>query len=491
MTSKDHRKQKPTGRGRKSPQRKDGPGRPGSPGATRQTRQPEQVRLLVARALLDFLAGNEFDSQPPDALSEEKDRRLFVNLLRGVVRHWRFLQGEVFRLSGRKADRLDQTLGLLACLGLYQIRFMRLPDHAAVNETVELAPTLGRHHGKGWLNGVLRAAAREGLRETDSPEKLSLAMRTSHPDWMVERWQKRFGETLTGELCENNNRFSGAGVRVETGRISPEKLLEWLDDESVQAEMHPLLHGSLWVENTAALLASQAFERGLCYVQDVSSQLLVSWITPLLSGMVLDVCCAPGGKLTQLAGQLGGKARLTALDISSHRLERVRENILRLGLTGVRLLQADGRRLPFVRGENLPEVRLRRGWDAVVLDAPCSATGTIRKYPEMKLRKLPGDLPRLADSQQALLAEAARVVRPGGLVCYITCSLEREENQDVVDTFLEAHPGWRRLSFGDIPTPEGLAEDPRGFITDGGDFFILPGKNWMGMYGACLQRGED
>jgi 16S rRNA (cytosine967-C5)-methyltransferase len=438
----------------------------------------EPVRLAVARALVAFLQGGPLAAEPPPALKGDAQRRLYVQLLRGVVRHLRLLEGEVARLGRRTLARIDVAPLALALLGLFQMRFLDIPHHATIYETVGVAPALRAGHAKGWVNAVLRAAQREGLRGDETPEPQPLAVRTSHPDWMVERWRARHGDARAAAICAANNRYEGAALRVETGRIAPEALLQRLADEGVAASRHPLLPGAVWTEHLGALLAAPAFREGLCYVQDVSSQLLMAWVAPALRGRVLDACAAPGGKLTWLAGLRRPGLWAAGAELSAARLGQVRDNLQRLRLPRVPLLQADGQRLPFAAAS----------WDAVLVDAPCSATGMIRKYPELKWRKHLDDLPRFAAAQAALLEEAARVVRPGGWLVYVTCSLEPEENEQTVARFLVGQRRFRRRSFRELSAPEGLGAMPANLLTEAGDLLLLPGDRQMGLYAALLER---
>jgi 16S rRNA (cytosine967-C5)-methyltransferase len=273
------------------------------------------------------------------------------------------------------------------------------------------------------------------------------------------------------------------------------------------------------VRHLAALLDSPAFAEGLCTVQDAGSQLLGCWIAPLLRGPLLDACCAPGGKLTHLAelalrgfnaplrgvpeplrgaaeplrgvpeplrGVAGaqpkpaGPLRLMGLDSSAKRLARVRENFRRLRLNAPALVAGDARHLPFRAGAP------GGGWDTILLDVPCSATGMIRKYPELKWRRHAEDLVRLGETQGALLDAAAPAVAPGGRIVYVTCSLEPEENEQQVEAFLARTPGFRRRSFRDIPPPPGLG-DPGGLVDAAGDLHVLPDTDRMGLFAAILE----
>jgi 16S rRNA (cytosine967-C5)-methyltransferase len=440
--------------------------------------RPDPVRLAAVRAYLAFERGGPFAAEPPAALRGEAQRRLYVALLRGLVRHRRLLQAEVARLARRPLARLEPEVVAPAMLGLYQLRFLEVAPHAALYESVALAPALRRPRAKGWVNAVLRAAQREGLRGTESPAPLPPGVRTSHPDWLLERWTRRYGAERALAICEADNRYEGAALRVEVGRITPEALLRRLEDEGAPATAHPLLPGALWSEHLGAVLRSAAFREGLCYVQDVTSQLLMAWVAPVLRGRVLDACAAPGGKLTWLAGLRRANLWAVGAEPGAGRLERLRENQRRLRLPPTPLLRADGQRLPFRDG----------AWDAVLLDAPCSATGMIRKYPELKWRKHAEDVPRFATLQAALLAEAARVVRPGGWIVYATCSLEPEENEGAVADFLAAQRGFRRVRFAELAPPPGLGADPATLLGETGDLLLLPGERQMGLYAALLQR---
>ena len=456
----------------------------------------EPARLAALRDYLAFQRGEPLREEPPGHLRAEPDRRLYVQLLRGMVRHRRLLEAELERLARRPLGRLDPAVAAAALLGLFQLYFLeRVPAHAAVFETVGLAGALKQNRARGLINGVLRASLREGAESRAALAMLPLAVRTSHPDWMVARWTARYGEAAAAAICEANNSGGGLTVRVEAGRISREELLERLAAEGVTAEAHPLLPGAILVGQAGALLTGRAFAEGLCYVQDVSSQLLLAWAAPLLTGRVMDVCAAPGGKLSHLAGLRRydfrrhdfrrHDLRVLGADISPRRLARVRENFVRLGLPPPPLIAADGCRLPLPGGSE------PGGWpDGLLLDVPCSATGIIRRHPELKWRKLPEHLPGHVETQRALLAEAARVLKPGGLLLYATCSIEPEENEENVAWFLTAHPEFRRRPFSEIPPPAGLGEPPGGLLTADGDLLILPGPERTGMYGALLQKSS-
>lgn len=478
-----------------SPRRFRSPGRNPLRRPAAGLRRADPARLAAVRAYAIFRAGGGFHPTAPPAVREAAQRRLYANLLRGMVRHLRLLEAEAARLARRPAKKLSPPVMAALVLGLYQVLMLQQADHAAVFETVELLGALGQAQAKGLVNAVLRAALRERARGKEAGPSVSLparplAERTSHPDWLVERWVRHHGAEAAERICEANNRYEASAVRVNIARTTPSGLIERLAREGVAAQPHPSLATALLSFQVGALIESSAFAEGLCYVQDTGSQLVSGWIAPVLRGRVLDACCAPGGKLTQLlewAISRGdpGSPKIVGMDRSPQRLGRVKENLLRLRLPSPPLLAGDGTRMPWRTG--LPD----GGWNAVLLDVPCSATGMIRKYPELKWRKHADDLAPLGAMQAALLDGAARVVRPGGLIVYLTCSLEPEENELQVDAFLARTPGFRRRSFRDTPPPPEWSGPAAELVTSAGDLMLLPDADRMGLFAALLERDEQ
>ncbi len=438
----------------------------------------DPVRLAVLRAYVRFAGGGTLESHPAPLEHGTDAARAYTRFLLGLVRHRRWLEAEVERLAGRPLARLDPAVAAAAMLGLLQLHVLRMPEHAVVFEAVQAAAALGFGSAKGLVNALLRAALRERAAGRDPRAAYPLAIRTSHPDWLVERWTRHYGAERAQAVCEASAQFEALSARVETQRIEPAALLARLAAEGVAAEPHPLLPGAIRVPRLGDLLSSAAFREGLCYVQDVASQVLMHWVEPRLRGRVLDACAAPGGKLTHLLG-LGGAGRwLVGVDRDAARLARIRENVARLHVSSAPLLAADGRRLPFRDG----------AWDAVLLDVPCSATGMIRKYPELTWRKHAQDLPQYAATQAALLDEAARLVGEGGLIVYSTCSLEPEENEEQMTAFLARHPAYRLLPFTALAPPPGLGEPPGALLTDAGHLLVLPAADRLGLFAALLER---
>jgi 16S rRNA (cytosine967-C5)-methyltransferase len=447
-----------------------------SPRAKAKDTRADPSRVAAIKAFLDF-EGGATPRNPPAALVDESERRLYTRLVAGLLRHKRLLEAEVLRLNRGPAGRLDRVAVAIAMLGLLQLREMEIAPHAVLYETVEVAARLGYARAKGWINAVLRSALRE--RDSGAPgAEYPLAVRTSHPDWMVERWRARYGEARCTEICEANNEFAGLAVRVEHGRAERDAVSAALQAEGVGAEPHPLLGEALVSGQIGAVVRSAAFREGKLFVQDAASQLLTAWTAPLWRGRLLDACAAPGGKLTHLLRLAEPGLRVVATERERSRFRLIRDNLTRLQLPARSFVIADAARPPFPPGS----------FDTVLLDVPCLSTGIIRKYPEIKWRKRLDDLTALTAAQAAMLDAAAALLRPGGRILYSTCSLEPEENEQQVAAFLARHSGFARGSFAELPVPAGFTGSTDHVLSEAGDFQALPGPHWMGLYAALLER---
>lgn len=366
------------------------------------------------------------------------DRRLCQELVYGIVR-W---QATLDWLIARKTQNRPQkaTLQDLLRLGLYQIFWLeRIPGHAAVNETVELAKHLGFGPQAGFVNALLRGY----LRELDLTRQALAELKTrqpslgcSHPDWLVTRWQQRWGAPATAQLLAWNNSPPKTFARINTLKMDAEKLLPQWREENVE---YDFVNRDWLEENLVFELKSHpplerlpSFQQGSFYVQDPSTLLAVRTLAPQPGETVLDLCAAPGGKLTFIAQMMRNEGRLTACDNSPERLKLVAENCQRLGVSCVRLV-SNGE-----LGAGASEL-----FDRVLLDAPCSNTGVMRRRVDLRWRIRPQEIERLRREQSALLQTAASRLKPGGVLVYSTCSLQPEENQTVVAELLARRPEFR------------------------------------------------
>jgi 16S rRNA (cytosine967-C5)-methyltransferase len=325
-------------------------------------------------------------------------------------------------------------------MGLYQIFWLdRIPDHAAVHETVELAKEFGLGPKAGFLNAVLRGYLRERDQTAEELEKLkesSPALGYSHPDWLVERWTARWGGVKTAQLLQWNNTPPTTFARLNTLKGDGETLAKNWTEEGVI--FHPRKFP--WTpENIVFELESHpplsmlpSFQQGRFYIQDPSTLLSVAEMDPQSGEFILDACAAPGGKTTYIAQLVRNRGRILALDPQPKRLETLGENCARLGVTCVQTASTapDGLS-PF---------------DRILIDAPCSNAGVLRRRVELRWRLRPEDLERLRQTQMSLLQSATGRLKPGGALVYSTCSLETEENEALVAGFLRGNPGLELVS---------------------------------------------
>lgn len=397
---------------------------------------PRQIALRVLRRRV---AGGEFVERLLELESDAVpmsvvDRGLCRELVFGCVRWERALDWLIARRTDGRPQR--PTLQILLRLGLYQLFWLdRVPDHAAVHETVELARQTGFGPQSGFLNAVLRNCLRErdALRhELEALRTRQPALGWSHPDWLWERWRARFGDEPATWLLAWNNTPPPTFARVNTLKTDAGRLLErWRMNEGVE---YDLFHREWTGENLVFELKGHppmarlgSFRDGWFYVQDPSTLLAARLLDPRPGDAVLDLCAAPGGKTTFIAQLQAGEGSILACDNAPDRLRLLTENCQRLGAVRV---------TPLLLGAASPANLAARKFNRVLLDAPCSNTGVLRRRVDLRWRLRAEELERLRRAQLALLELAAPRVAPGGALVYSTCSLEAEENGEVVRVFL-------------------------------------------------------
>ncbi len=405
----------------------------------RQNPREIAARTLQQREMGSVYVESLLEKELARAQMQPSDRALCQELVYGTVR-W---QATLDWLIARKtAGRTQKTaLQNLLRLGLYQIFWLdRIPNHAAVHETVEQAKRSGFGSQAGFVNAVLRGY----LREFDPTKQLLAESKTSqphigysHPEWLVARWQQRWGAERTAQLMEWNNTPPKTYARVNTLKTDPGKLLAQWRDENVDYDF--VLRS--WLEENSIFELKQfpplaklpSFQEGLFYIQDPSTVLAVRLLDPQSGETVLDLCAAPGGKLAYLAQLMRNEGRLVANDVSSERLKLVQENCQRLGVTCAE---------PVLALDPRPSTLDPRLFDRILVDAPCSNTGVMRRRVDLRWRIKPREIERLRAAQLDLLRQSATVLKPNGILVYSTCSLEPEENHSVVQDFLAEHPSF-------------------------------------------------
>jgi 16S rRNA (cytosine967-C5)-methyltransferase len=379
-------------------------------------------RWLRSQDLADELLE---DALGTSSLSES-DRGFVMELFYGCIRQ----QLPLKFLLARLVDKPPRpVIANILRLGLYQLFFLRTPAHAAVNESVALARKRGGEPEAKFVNAVLRRAGREhnALRaELQATRETEPWIYYSHPQWLWKRWAARLGRDSTVALCEWNNQPPPIYIRINTLKAAGRP-------SEIAAE--PTDNTLCWrVTNASGLFRTRSFLNGEFYVQDPSTLTAVDVLDPQPGESVLDMCAAPGGKTTYIAQRMQNRGRIIAADSINSRLALVGENCRRLGVQIAATLACEGTRLDHcLRGEE---------FDRVLVDAPCSNTGVLRRRADLRWRIEEKEITRLAELQAKLLDAAAKFTKRDGILVYSTCSLEREENESVVDVFLAAHAGF-------------------------------------------------
>lgn len=371
-------------------------------------------------------------------LSDE-DRRLVKELCVGVKK-WE-LTLDWFISKKTRIPPGQHTLENILRLGVYQIVFLtKIPDHAAVNEMVELTKQVGLKQFTGLVNAVLRAFAREreSARQTLRELKLNQPhIGYSHPQWLFERWVSLFGKQNTIQLLKWNNIPSRTFARVNTLKIATSELTRLWDSEHIKYK--PVAYD--WTGENAVfeikkhppLRTLNSLKEGYFYIQDPSTLLAVKLLDPEEGEKILDYCAAPGGKTTYIAQLTNNKALLFAFDNNPLRIKMLEENINRLGVKNCLVINPD----------NEKEIQKNAPYDRILVDVPCSNTGVMRRRIELRWRLKPRKFKMFQKSQIEILTKASAFLKKGGVLVYSTCSIDPEENQEVVKKFLENNSGWK------------------------------------------------
>ncbi|MFP4228271.1 MAG: 16S rRNA (cytosine(967)-C(5))-methyltransferase RsmB [Salinivenus sp.] len=366
--------------------------------------------------------------------ADARTRRQARELVAGVTRQRRWLDFVLADAYNGDYDAMEPRLRHILRLGLYELEFQSTPTRAVVHEYVELAKQTLRQGAANLVNGVLRALdRRDALPQPDTGDPAeNLAIRHSHPTWLVRRWLDRFGAEGATELLEWNNRRPAHHVRINPLRTTRAAVESWLDDHDVVYTRSPHLDAGLRIKRLQPLVQGGLLDEGRVAVQDESAALVVRLLDPQPDETILDGCAAPGGKTLAVAAAMEGRGRILAIDSHEGRLSRVAEGAVAHGVSGV--VETEPADLRAVADRPDPPQA-----DRVLLDVPCSGLGVLGKRADLRWQRSPDDLEDLVALQDDLLDAAARLVRPGGLLVYSTCTIAPEENEHRVDRFLARH----------------------------------------------------
>jgi 16S rRNA (cytosine967-C5)-methyltransferase len=429
----------------------------------------------AAFEVLNQVEGGTFSSVALAAKEPELqplDRALCHELVMGVLRWQLQLDATIEHYAKRNVASLDVPVLLSLRLGLYQLRFLtRIPPSAAVNESVSIVARARLSSARAFVNAVLRRAVREpdyspSLNASSPLERIVLE--TSHPLWLIERWIRAFGFEQTEIFARANNETPPVAIRVVSSSREEGDVLGKLRAAGAKIEPSKIAKHA-WRVSGATGEVRKLVQSGEIYIQDEASQLVAETVDAQAGDRILDLCAAPGGKTTLIAHR-DSHASVIAMDISARRLATVASTFASHSLQNVQLMVADaGKKLPFISPD----------FDRVLVDAPCSGTGTLRHNPEIRWRLQPDDIENLSHQQLTFLLNAASVVKPGGVLVYSTCSVEPEENEQVVRDFLNERQDFGQLV---VPTHQSL-------VTESGAARTWPHRDGTdGFFVAMFQR---
>ncbi len=410
------------------------------------------------------------------------DRNLVTELVNGTVRMQKHLDWVLaLFLQGRLEKQNHWFLNILR-LSVYQLLFMdHIPAYACINEAVNLTRQRVNGSMARVVNGVLRNLVRQKdtLAYPPSHEPAYLATYYSHPDWVVEYYLHEYGWDKTKLILEYNNQRPGLEFRCNLLRISPEELVQRLQDEGVSSSMSPLMQGAIIIQSLSVPLSGlKAYQQGLFYVQNQASMLAGPLLDPQPGEKVIDLCAGVGGKSTHLAEMMKDQGTLLAFDLYPKKLELLAQNADRLGITMIHTEAADATQLNYAEGVA----------DRILLDAPCTGLGVLNRRSDARWHKHPEDLPALLDIQKALLDQAAHLVKKDGLILYSTCSTLSQENQEQVEAFLQRHHDFQLESISDQLHCFPLNTEDREKAKLG-MLLLIPGRYGTdGMFYALLRR---
>ncbi|AKL95534.1 ribosomal RNA small subunit methyltransferase B [Clostridium aceticum] len=385
-------------------------------------------KIDVDQAYSNIALNHELKSQQYNKL----DRNFITELVYGTLENFIFADYIIQQFSTVKLNKMDPwTLNLLR-LSIYQIFFLdKVPDFAAVNESVDLSKKYCKR-ASGFINGVLRSIIRskEKIKMPDKKKDFSkyLSIKYSHPQWMVERFLSYFSEDFTEDLLKTNNETPKLYIRVNTLKITVEEVLQLLLKNEIKVEKSPLIPEALIVEGGFSELETlEIYRKGFIHIQDFSSMLVAKILDPKEDQFIIDVCSAPGGKTTHIAELMKNKGKILARDIHQHKLSLVEKNAKRLGVNIIKVEKFNGKDL---------DHELLNTADKVLVDAPCSGLGIIRRKPEIKYRKEADVIDVITEMQLKILINASKYVKSGGELLYSTCTIDPNENHKVIEKFL-------------------------------------------------------
>ncbi len=404
---------------------------------------------------------------------ERVDAALATELVYGTIQRLNTLDWILEPYVKKGIEKLELWVRVMLRLSVYQVYYLdRIPDHAVVNEAVELAKAQGHRGVANLINGVLREVirskdARTIPEDVDWIKKISL--QHSHPEWLVSRWEKTYGRQETEEMCKINNVAPLLSIRVNQLKMTTNRLIQVLEEDGFELEASSIVSEGILSHRGGNMANHPLYKDGMFSIQDESSMLVAKVLRAEPGMKVLDTCAAPGGKTTHIAELMNDEGEIIACDIHKHKTKLIDQQAKRLGVRSISSRQIDVRKLD----------EHNETFDRILVDAPCTGFGVIRRKPDLKWTKQRQDVENIANVQQSILHAVAPLLKVGGAMVYSTCTVDREENHDVIQAFLQSHPNFSidHEAFSDLPeevkrkSTEGMLQLlPHHFNSDG--FFI-------------------
>lgn len=375
---------------------------------------------------------------------ESKEESLVREIVYGVLENRLYIDYIISKASKIKLNKVHSSILIILRIGVYQLIFMdKIPESAAVNEAVKLSKKHGHKGSIGFVNGVLRSIGRnkDEFMNIDVKDKIDfISIKYSHPKWMVERWVKQYGEGFTEELCKKNNERPELNIRVNTLVVNKDELKRKLLDKGFIVRDSKYGVDSLIIENPIRITELEEFKLGYFIIQDESSTLVGQIMDPSPGSLVIDICSAPGGKATHIAQIMNNEGKIFSRDIYEHKIKLIDENAKRLSIKIIETAISDATK----RDEYLVNIA-----DYILVDAPCSGFGLIRRKPEIKWNRKENDIKELVNIQSNILDNVKDYLKIDGILVYSTCTIEKDENYNLIETFLEQNKNFKLMSIED------------------------------------------
>jgi 16S rRNA (cytosine967-C5)-methyltransferase len=417
-------------------------------------------RLAALRCLIEIL---EYDKLYDEIVNNYAKKVVnpaeLVNTVSGTVKIKMLLDYFIEKITSKPLSKSSSYVRNILRLGIFELEFLKRPDYAVINSCVALSKPFEKD-SSGFINAVLRNFLRKrqdlNIQEPDQVKFLSI--KYSHPEWMIEKWVKNFGVEETEKICNFNNSPPKISIRINSLKILESRLIDLFKKNNINFKKSPIFKDCFILKNPGNINKLAGYEDGFWVVQGEASCLVSEILNPQPGETILDFCAAPGSKTLHIASLMKNQGKIVAVDISESRLEKIRSNILRLGVEIIEIMQGDA-----------SEIKFEEKFDRVLIDVPCSNTGVLNKRPDARWKRKPEDLKTLAELQLKILNNAANFVKLGGIIVYSTCSIEPEENHLVVEKFLKHNSDF-------LPEPFKIKNLIDGNDNDG-KFQILPSKH--------------